>query len=161
MLKLCSRCRIKSLRGYYLCGQSISVLSTWITGLCLSQIFHPPSTLPRPPSPPPPPPLRRHHTQTHKYMHTPKAAGGSIVETLSLDKWLLPRAVRLTLTEQSTLCYLCLADKESFWLGENWTIPLCLPHPIQESAPWQGLSYGTLDFLYCLFIRQHADSPPV
>lgn len=85
--------------------------------------------------------------------HTQGAAGGSIVviETVSLDKRLLPRAVRLTLKEQSTLCYLCLADKESFWLGESWTTPLC-PCSIQESVPRHGWVMEHPTSFYCLFI---------
>ena len=73
---------------------------------------------------------------THIHTHTHLAAGGSIVviETLSLDKWLLPRAVRLTLTEQSTLCYLCLADKESFLALARTEQSHCVPScPIQGS----------------------------
>lgn len=110
--------------------QSIKVIPLWTKAAhhhkaslspvteCASLCSQPMANVWHPFSPPPP------HTNTHTH---PRLQEGSIVviETLSLDKWLLPRAVRLTLTEQSTLCYLCPADKESFWLGENRTIPLC------------------------------------
>lgn len=33
--------------------------------------------------------------------------------------------------------------------------------PFQESMPLQGVSYGTLNFLYCLFIGQHLNHSPM